>query len=191
MQVTMDEDEVRDEVEVKNSINAWRQSERKIMIETVQDLIQTSHKYAKSQYTPNAQRVRWTKLAGQLIWYKDQILKNFSLEAMTETESSRSQIGVRKVNLSYSPNRIVVRGLMVRVARRYQVTIPEEVREKAKISVGDDVDVRYEDGKILLEKLEDNWEKVMKETEGSWADHPVFGKMKNSVEIVHWLRSER
>ena len=79
----MDEDEVNDEVEVKNSINAWRQSERKIMIETVQDLIQTSHKYAKSQYTPNAQRVRWTKLAGQLIWYKDQILKNFSLEAMT------------------------------------------------------------------------------------------------------------
>ncbi len=46
-------------------------------------LIQTSHKYAKSQYTPNAQRVRWTKLAGQLIWYKDQILKNFSLEALT------------------------------------------------------------------------------------------------------------
>ena len=79
----MGEDEVRDEVEVKKSINAWRQSERKIMIETVQDLIQTSHKYAKSQYTPNAQRVRWTKLAGQLIWYKDQILKNFSLEAMT------------------------------------------------------------------------------------------------------------
>src|SRR5205807_6909157 len=82
-QVTMSEDEVSDEVEVKKSINAWRQSERKIMIETVQDLIQTSHKYAKSQYTPNAQRVRWTKLAGQLIWYKDQILKNFSLEAMT------------------------------------------------------------------------------------------------------------
>ncbi len=79
----MGEDEVREEVEVKKSVNAWRQSERKIMIETVQDLIQTSHKYAKSQYTPNAQRVRWTKLAGQLIWYKDQILKNFSLEAMT------------------------------------------------------------------------------------------------------------
>jgi len=81
--------------------------------------------------------------------------------------------------------------LQVKVARRYQVTIPEEVRAKAKISVGDDVDVRYEDGKILLEKLEDNWEKVMKETEGSWAAHPVFGKMKNSVEIVHWLRSQR
>ncbi len=83
MQVTLDEDEVREESEVEKSINVWRQSERKIMIETVQDLIQTSHKYAKSQYTPGAQRVRWTKLAGQLIWYKDQILKNFSLEAMT------------------------------------------------------------------------------------------------------------
>ncbi len=106
-------------------------------------------------------------------------------------ESSSSQIGVRKVNLSYSANRIAGSGLQVKVARRYQVTIPEEVREKAKISVGDDVDVRYEDGKILLEKLGDNWEKVMKETEGSWANHPVFGKMKNSVEIVHWLRSQR
>jgi len=83
MQVTMDEDEVHEESEVEKSINVWRQSERKIMIETVQDLIQTSHKYAKSQYTPSAQRARWTKLAGQLIWYKDQILKNFSLEAMT------------------------------------------------------------------------------------------------------------
>src|SRR5437870_12998822 len=83
MQVPMDEDEVGEESEVDRSINVWRQSERTIMIETVQDLIQTSHKYAKSQYTPSAQRVRWTKLAGQLIWYKDQILKNFSLEAMT------------------------------------------------------------------------------------------------------------
>src|SRR6266487_6260930 len=79
----MGEDEVREESEVEKSINVWRQSERKIMIETVQDLIQTSHKYAKSQYTPNAQRARWTKLAGQLIWYKDQILKNYTLEAMS------------------------------------------------------------------------------------------------------------
>ena len=93
MQVTLDEDEVREESEVEKSINVWRQSERKIMIETVQDLIQTSHKYAKSQYTPSAQRARWTKLAGQLIWYKDQILKNFSLEAMTiELQTLKRQI---------------------------------------------------------------------------------------------------
>ena len=84
-----------------------------------------------------------------------------------------------------------MKGLQVKVGRRYQVTIPEEVRAKAKISVGDNVDVRYEDGKILLEKLETNWKKVMKETEGTEATHPVISKMKNSVEIVRWLRSQR
>src|SRR2546426_162493 len=98
---------------------------------------------------------------------------------------------LRKVKLSYSLNTGEDGPLRVKVARRYKVTIPEEIREKAKISVGDDLDVCYEDAKILLEKLEDNWEKVMKETEGSWATHPVFGEMKNSVEIVHWLRSQR
>ena len=79
----MVEFEYHEETEAEKRINAWRQSQRKIMIDIVQDLIQTSHKYAKSHYTPGAQRARWTKLAGQLIWYKDQILKNYSLEAMT------------------------------------------------------------------------------------------------------------
>jgi len=115
MQVRMDEDEVSEESEVKNSINAWRQSERKAMIETVQDLIQTSHKYAKSQYTPNAQRVRWTKLAGQLIWYKDQILKNFSLEAMTiqlealQKRMEESEEGRQRQSVSRSYQTIVFR----------------------------------------------------------------------------------
>jgi hypothetical protein len=63
----MDEDEIGEESEVEKSINVWRQSERKIMIETVQDLIQTSHKYAKSQYTPSAQRLRWTRVAGPAV----------------------------------------------------------------------------------------------------------------------------
>jgi hypothetical protein len=58
------------------------------MIETIQELIQTSHRYAKSQYTPRAERAKWIKLAGQLIWYKDRILKNTSLEAM-EIEMTR------------------------------------------------------------------------------------------------------
>ncbi len=115
MRVAMGEDEVREESEVKTSINAWRQSERKIMIETVQDLIQTSHKYAKSQYTPNAQRVRWTKLAGQLIWYKDQILKNFSLEAMTvqlealQKRMEESEEGRQRQSVSRNYQTIVFR----------------------------------------------------------------------------------
>jgi hypothetical protein len=79
----MDEDDFHEESEVAKSINVWRQSERKVMIDTIQDLIRTSHKYSKSQYTPQVQRARWTKLAGQLIWYEDQILKSFTLEALT------------------------------------------------------------------------------------------------------------
>ena len=105
----LDEIDYHEESKVEKSINAWRQSERKIMIDTVQDLIQTSHKYAKAKYTPHAQRVRWTKLAGQLIWYKDQILKNFSLEAMViklqelekQIEESEKERVSEKLNLTY------------------------------------------------------------------------------------------
>jgi hypothetical protein len=70
--------------DAEKEVRSWRQSERKMMIETVDDLIREAHKHVKSQYTKSAQRARWTRLAGQLIWYKDQILKNFSLEAMEE-----------------------------------------------------------------------------------------------------------
>ena len=63
------------------------------MIDTIQDLIEMSHKYAKSQYTPSNQRSRWAKLGGQLIWYKDQILKSFSLEALTiEMQDLKKQV---------------------------------------------------------------------------------------------------
>jgi hypothetical protein len=63
------------------------------MIDTIQDLIEMSHKYAKSQYTPSNQRSRWAKLGGQLIWYKDQILKSFTLEALTiEMQDLKKQV---------------------------------------------------------------------------------------------------
>ena len=89
----MDRDEDRDVPEVEKRINAWRQSERKVMVDTIQDLIEMSHKYAKSQYTPSNQRSRWAKLGGQLIWYKDQILKSFSLEALTiEMQDLKKQV---------------------------------------------------------------------------------------------------
>jgi hypothetical protein len=78
----LDDIDYQEDSEVAKEINTWRQSERKTMIDTVQDLIRMSHKYAKSQYTPSNQRARWAKLAGQLIWYQDNIMKNFSLEAM-------------------------------------------------------------------------------------------------------------
>ncbi len=47
--------------ESEKRIKGWRQSERKVMIETIQELIQTSHKYSKSPYTPRAERSKWIK----------------------------------------------------------------------------------------------------------------------------------
>jgi hypothetical protein len=89
----MDEHLGEDVPEVEKRINSWRQSERKAMVDTIQDLIQMSHKYAKSQYTPGNQRSRWVKLGCQLIWYKDQILKSFSLEALTiEMQELKKQV---------------------------------------------------------------------------------------------------
>jgi len=108
----MGKDEYEEPSEVDKSIYAWRKSERKVMIDTVSDLIQTSHKYSKSQYTPNAQRVRWTKLAGQLIWYKDQILKSFSLESLTiqlqELEKKLMESEKRRERESLSRNRPMI-----------------------------------------------------------------------------------
>lgn len=79
----------------------------------------------------------------------------------------------------------------VKVARRFQVTIPQEVREKMGLSVGDVVEVRYDEGRIVIEKVRERWEDVMKETAGAWRNHPVFGRMRSSVEIVDWLRGKK
>ena len=81
--------------------------------------------------------------------------------------------------------------MRVKVARRYQVTIPEEVREEVGINIGDIVDVRSQDGKVVVEKLGKNWESVMEETRGMWKTHPIFKDMKDSIEIVDWLRQKQ
>ena len=80
--------------------------------------------------------------------------------------------------------------MRAKVARRYQVTIPEEVREEVGINVGDTVDVRSQGGKVVIEKIGRNWDEVMRETRGAWKDHPAFAGMKDSVEITHWLRDK-
>jgi hypothetical protein len=52
------------------------------MIEAIADLISQARKAAKSPYTRSAKKAQWTRLAGQLIWYKDQILRAMTYEAM-------------------------------------------------------------------------------------------------------------
>jgi len=81
--------------------------------------------------------------------------------------------------------------MKTKVARRHKIMIPEEIRKKAKISVGDNLDISYEHGKILVEKIDENWEKVMKETKGAWRKHPVFKDMDDAVEIVNWMRGKK
>jgi len=81
--------------------------------------------------------------------------------------------------------------MKTKVARRHQITIPEEIRKKAKIAVGDILDISYRRGKIQVEKIDENWEKVMKDTKGSWRKHPVFKEMDDAVEIVKWMRGKK
>ena len=78
----------------------------------------------------------------------------------------------------------------VKVARRHQITIPEEIRKKAKITTGDTVNISYENGKLVIEKIVMSWEEVMKDTRGSWSKHSVFKEIDDAVEIVDWMRGK-
>ncbi len=80
--------------------------------------------------------------------------------------------------------------MKTKVARRHQITIPEEIRKKAKISVGDTLEISYEHGKVVVEKIDENWEHVMNETKGIWQKHPAFKGMDDAVEIVNWMRGK-
>ena len=64
------------------TMRAWRAAERKTMIESIEKLIGQANRMALSRYTRSAQRAKWTRLAGQLIWYKDQILRAMTWEAL-------------------------------------------------------------------------------------------------------------
>ena len=80
--------------------------------------------------------------------------------------------------------------MQVKVARRYQITIPEQVRDDTGINIGDTLDVRSQEGKVIIEKIGRDWEAVMNETRGAWKDHPAFKDMKDSVEIVHLAQAK-
>jgi hypothetical protein len=66
----------------EKGLRRFRKEERKQMIDTLHDLIEESRKRATSQYTPAKDRVKWVKLTGQLIWYKDHVLSNYDFERL-------------------------------------------------------------------------------------------------------------
>src|SRR3989442_14951677 len=63
-------------------MSKWRQCERHSMIAGLKDMIDEASRMAKSKRAPASERIRGTRLAGQLIWYKDAILRSMSLESM-------------------------------------------------------------------------------------------------------------
>ena len=80
--------------------------------------------------------------------------------------------------------------MKVKVTRYYQITIPEDIRKKAKIGIGDTVDVAYKDGMIRVEKIDEDWDSVMNTTKGVWCEHPQFKDMDDAVEIMDWMREK-
>jgi len=64
----------------------------------------------------------------------------------------------------------------VKVTRKYQVTIPQEVRRKVGVSVGDQLLVREEERKIILEKPVD-----IEKLAGSWDHVESTEKFMNEV----------
>ena len=73
----------------------WRQSERYHLIKAMREMIDEATRMAKSKRAPASERIRWTRLAGQLIWYKDAILRSMSLESM-----DREVVVLKKAALS-------------------------------------------------------------------------------------------
>ena len=66
------------------AIRAWRATGRKKLIESMGKLLAQTQRLAESQYTRSSQRAKWTRLAGQLVWYKDQILRAMTWEALEQ-----------------------------------------------------------------------------------------------------------
>jgi len=52
------------------------------MITAMDEMIEEARRMAKSKRIRATERIRWTRLVGQLIWYKDSILKNNTYEAL-------------------------------------------------------------------------------------------------------------
>lgn len=65
-----------------DAVRAFRSKERTQMILSIRDFIEEAQKRARSKNTPSRERVKWVNLAGKLIWYKDQILRSMTHEAM-------------------------------------------------------------------------------------------------------------
>ena len=52
------------------------------MIDAIHKLIDQSVRLATSQYTRSSERAKWSRLAGQQIWYKNQLMDSLDWEVL-------------------------------------------------------------------------------------------------------------
>ncbi len=69
-------------VDAEEESNKWLLSERSQMIRAINDLIEEARKMSRCQRTPAKERLKWNRLTGQLILYKDSILKTVLLDVL-------------------------------------------------------------------------------------------------------------
>ena len=72
--------------------------------------------------------------------------------------------------------------LVSKVTRNYQITLPQEVREKIKFKIGDRVRFVYKDGKVEILKIDND---ILKRAAGLWK-----GNKETGLQFTKRLRSE-
>lgn len=79
-----DDEPAEERSEAMKRNRAWRATERKSMVESMDKLLAQAQRLAVSQYTRSAERSKWTRLAGQLLRQKDEILRGMTWEALEQ-----------------------------------------------------------------------------------------------------------
>lgn len=72
---------------------------------------------------------------------------------------------------------------LTKVTRNYQITVPRDIREQAKISEGDKLVVTMENNEIKLKKFDED---IFKRAFGSWKNAGI----RDSVKYVRDIRKE-
>lgn len=80
--------------------------ERSQIIVSIRDFIEEARKRARSKNTPSREREKWMILAGKLIWFKDQILRSMTHEAL-EKEIANLKKRVEETYPRVTPRRII------------------------------------------------------------------------------------
>ena len=72
---------------------------------------------------------------------------------------------------------------ITKVTRNYQITVPRDIREQAKIVEGDKLVLTMENDEIRIKKIDED---VFKKAFGSWKNAGI----KDSVKYVKKIRKE-